>query len=414
MRPSRLRILILLAVLGAAPRAGAEGPGIRLGDRLVMHLGLAAQFSYDSNVFFQNSGQTGAFLFSLIPSVDLGTRSSGTPHTVDFRLHAGMDYNEFLTGNKDVERHRSFGVQAGALLTLLPGHKFTIDLLDNFVRMSQPPYNTAQASNIDRDVNQVGLRLHFKPGGGRLQLTLAYLFGIDYFENPEYRDLDVQYHFIQARLSWKFFPKTALYLEATESPYIYPHPGSTAHPNSFPLRVVLGVQGLITPKLTAHVFVGYGNGFYQYAATAMSTPSPNTGVAGLDIRWKPFYSSSLGLGYNHDFANSLLGSYYDVDKAYLNYAQGLWRFTGFLELAYSNIRYQGIQMNSSVAPPSRTDNLLMFNVRLDYPFKSWLTLSAGYTLTYNNSSSKLDLGPLGLLPVDYLKHVVWLRLAVLY
>jgi hypothetical protein len=416
MRPSRFRILAFLAALSFAPIAHAEGPGIKFGDRWVLHLGLGAQVGYDSNLFFTASNTTGAFLFTLLPSLDLATRGTGAPHKLDFRLHAGMDYNEFLTGDSNISQHRSFGVQASVLATIMPGYKVSLDLLDNYVRTSQLPYGstgTPQTFNINRDTNQVGFRLRIRPGGGRLELMISYVFGLDFFEEQQFKDLDVMYHIMALRLSWKFFPKTALYLDASDTPYVYPHPGATNHPNSFPLRIILGVQGLITPKLTTSIYVGYGNGFYQYAATATSTPNPNTGVAGISLIWKPFYSSTGSIGYHHDFVNSLLGSYYDLDSAFLSWTQGLWRFTGFVELNYSNIRYQGIT-DVSIMPTDRKDNLIVFNLRFDYPFKQWLTMSAGYTLSYNNASSKLALGPLGLIPADFLKHYVWLRLAVLY
>ena len=42
-----------------------------------------------------------AFILRLLPSIDISTlslrRGGLTPHKVDFRLHAGMDYREYLT-----------------------------------------------------------------------------------------------------------------------------------------------------------------------------------------------------------------------------------------------------------------------------------------------------------------------------
>jgi hypothetical protein len=394
--------------------ARAEGPGFKLGERLVLHLGLGVQITYDNNIFFQSQNETGSFQLVVLPSFDMATRARNVPHTIDFRLHGAMEYTEYLTGDANISQHRSFGVQAGGLLTIMPGHKVSIDILDNYVRSVQPPYaaaGVAPSYNIDRDVNQVGLRLNFRPGGERLHLMLSYTFGIDFFENPIYQPLDVETHRTELRLSWKFFPKTALYLDAVDTPYIYPHPDPTnPHPNSYPLQIVLGVQGLITPKLTVNVYVGYGNGFY------VSGPNPNTGVGGLSLSWKPFYSAAATLAYRHDFQNSLLGSYYDLDTASVSWAQLLWRFMASVALSYSNIRYQGIPATalSGVNPPNRTDNFVSLNVRFEYPFKRWLSLSLGYIMQYNNASSKLDLGPLGVIPADYLKHSVYLRLQVLY
>jgi hypothetical protein len=120
-----------------APMAQAEGPGIKLGERLLLHLGLAAEVRYDDNVFFQNDNlKTGGFMFRLLPSVDLGTRRArgGGGTLVDFRLHAGMTYTEFISNRDVLAIHRSFAVEAGALLTLWPAGRFNLSFFDNYVR----------------------------------------------------------------------------------------------------------------------------------------------------------------------------------------------------------------------------------------------------------------------------------------
>jgi len=217
----RTRVLPIIAVaftlVGATARA--EGPGIRLGERLVLHPGIAAEFRWDSNVYFEPTNPYSAFLFRLLASLDLATRppqrGGNAPHAIDFRLHLGADYNEYLSSDQTVEQHRAFGVQAGALLTILPGHPFTIDLFDNYVRTSQPPY-FREPFNIDRDTNELGVRFRYAPGGRRLTFDLSYAFGIDFFEVAQFKDLDVTYHRINFRASWKFLPKTAIYIDVTE------------------------------------------------------------------------------------------------------------------------------------------------------------------------------------------------------
>jgi hypothetical protein len=397
----------------AAGVARAEGPGIKLGERLVLHPGIAAEFRWDSNVFFEPTNPTSAFLFRLLASLDMATRppqrGGDAPHAIDFRLHLGADYNEYLTGDVSISQHRAFGVQAGLLLTILPMHPFTIDVFDNYVRTSQPPY-FRETYNIDRDTNEVGARFRYAPGGRRLMFDLSYGFGIDFFEVAQLKDLDVMYHRINFRASWKFLPKTAVYIDVTEQPFLYPHPGATMHPDSYPLRATAGLQGLITTKLTLNVWAGYGNGFY------VSGPSPNTGVAGIDLAWKPIITSTGAIGYRHDFVNSLLGSYFDLDSAYISWTQMMWRFVGSLRLQYSNIRYQGIPPAAALMPPdTRTDNNVRLDVRLDYPFKDYLVGSLGYDLQFNSTDSQLIGGvPGGLIGLGYLKHEVWLRFSVLY
>ena len=433
MRRSRAAGLAV-AVYGVlaffASAVHAEGPGIRLGDRLVLHPGIGVEFRYDTNVFFQPPGsETGAFLLRVLPSLDLatrpGVRGGGAPHAIDFRFHAGADYNEFLTGDSTISRHRAIGVQAGALLTILPSYPFSIDLFDNYIRLVQAPFSPSHLDNISRDTNEVGVRFRYRPGGGRLELDLSYAFGVDFFEETQFTDLNVFYHKIELRASWKFLPKTAVWIDVSETPYTYLNqgPGTLQHPNSYPLRVDAGLSGLITTKLSLNVWIGYGNGFYQpIASQPVTAANPNSVIAGLSLTWKPTVLSTGTLGYRHDFANSVLGSYYDVDQVYIGWSQLIWRFTGSFRLAYSNIRYQGIEAATGLVDAannpltSRTDNYLNLDVRVDYPFRDWLIASLGYTLQYNNTAAHLAASaPNAIpLPLDYLKNEVWLRLSVLY
>jgi hypothetical protein len=402
---------VLLAVVAGGGAARAEGPGIRLGDRLVLHLGLGAEIRYDSNVFFQSSNTTGSFLLGVLPSIDLATRppirGGSQPHTIDFRFHAGMRYNEFLTSNDAVRQHRSFALDLGILTTLFPYYALSVDLYDNYARTTQPPY-TEVPFNLDRDTNDLGVRFRYAPGGRRLELQLSYTFGIDFFEVQQLRDFDLYAHKLNLRASWRFYPKTAVYINASETIYQYPHHGNFSHSDSYPFHVELGVIGLVTVKLAVNLWVGYGNGFY------VSGPSPNTAVGGLDLRWRPSIFSSGTLGYRHDFANSLLGSFYDIDSVYAAWVQQIWRFSASARLGYQNQRFQGIPPTQAVPSTTRTDNYISFDARVDYPFKDWLIASLGYDLQWNTSNEPLNLGVAGIVPVDYTKNEVYLRLSVLY
>ncbi len=394
--------------------AVTEGRGIKLGEQLVLHLGLNADIRYDSNVFYESSNPTQAAVLRLSPSIDLATRpaarGAGQPHKIDFRFYAAMDYNEILTGDAAVSSHRNFGVLGGFNLTLFPGFPVSVSFFDNFARTSQPPYSR-QPYNIDRDVNELGIRFQWRPGGGRLQLDLSYVFGLDYFEVVQFQDLNRFYHRIDLRLMWKFFPKTAIFLDAQEMPITYWNNGPGAlprHPNSFPLRITAGLLGLITAKLTIRLWIGYGGGFYD------AGPTPHTAVAGLDLGWRPTVFSNGVIGYKHDFADSLLGAYYDVDTAYIGWTQIIWRFVASAQLQYSNLRYQGIPPEASLNMPTRSDHFITFGVNVFVKLKEWLSIGVGYDLRYNNSDAQLAVGAAGLIPLDYTNHEVWLRLSLRY
>src|SRR5688572_17046520 len=82
--------------LAVSAPAGArvEGPGIALGDRLVLHLGIGAEFRYDSNVFYEDSNGTQALALRLTPTFALATKNpqrtldsegNPAPHKIEFR-----------------------------------------------------------------------------------------------------------------------------------------------------------------------------------------------------------------------------------------------------------------------------------------------------------------------------------------
>jgi len=424
--------------LAAGPPIGAkiEGPGIALGERLVLHVGAGAELRYDSNVFYQSSGETSALALRLTPGFQLATRGGSrmagadgvvSPSKIEFRLGAGLDYREWLVSNTGRRPPRQFNVHANFGLTILPTGPVTIEFYDNYVRSTQPAYS-AQDFNYDRNVNEAGIRLRIKPGGGRLELQLGYAFGIDIWETEQQKTYDNFYHRSMIRLLWKFLPKTSVYIQGENIAYQYRNANRDPdRPNGYPLRVIAGLNGLLTPKLTFDLYAGYANGFYQpvtASGTAMpTTTSPNTGIAGLSLQWRPYALGALTLAYRHDFINTLLGVFADLDNVSVSWTQQIWRFGAMLRLAYQNTRYQGIDPSrglfkddGSVAT-DRTDNGFTANARVDYfAYKNWLALSLGYD--FNLIRSNTSLGNPGLAtattPVDFNKHEVYLNLSLLF
>lgn len=419
-------IVCLLATVSTAARAqtattATGGDGLKLGDAFVLHLGMGLEFGWDSNVFYQASNPTQAFEMRLTPRFDLNNQPRGASRQFLLDFHGGLNYLEYLTSNKALENLRQFGVDAGIAATFFQLSPYNFTLFDNFTRTTQPPYSQT-TYNFDRDTNDLGIRVNLSPGGGRLTFTVGYIFGIDYFEPTQLKNFDLLSHRFDLRVSWKVLPKTAIYLSASEGIFLYQNQdvGGYDHPNSFPLRVEAGIQGLITTKLTINAWIGYGNGFYQ-PVTLMSggapvtiNVNPSTPVGGLALTWKPSILSTGTLGYDHDFVNSLLGSYYDVDQVYASWTQLIWRFTGFLRLSYANERFHGIAPLTGVPTANRTDNYVTINTRVDYPLQRWLWASVGYDLQLNRSNTVLDFSQQNIVPVSYTKSVVYLRLTAWY
>jgi hypothetical protein len=164
----------------APPAAAQRGSGIRLGEAMMLHLGLGIEVNYDSNVFYQNSNTTSAFFLRLAPGFDLSNSPRGASRTIDFDFHGGMSYVEYLTSDASLSNHRQFGVDAGLRAVFFGNSPYSFTLFDNYTRTTQPPYSKTDY-NLDRDTNQLGLRVSLAPGGGRLTFMLGYTFGIDFF-----------------------------------------------------------------------------------------------------------------------------------------------------------------------------------------------------------------------------------------
>ena len=423
---------------GAPAGAKVEGPGIALGDRLVLHLGAGAEMRYASNVFYSDGSANGpitsGLALRLTPQFAIATKNSqrtlgpdGTParHAVEFRLGAGLDYREWLVANTGVRPPRQLNVNANFNLTLFPSGPVSADVYDVYLRASQPAYQTTTDA-LNRDANEVGLRLRIKPGGGRLELQLNYAFGIDLWETAPLQQYNNFYHHGIMRLLWKFLPKTSVYVQGEVYAYQYRSQVTTTlsdgttqvvRPDGYPLRVIAGLNGLLTAKLSFDLFAGYANGFYQ------SGPSPNTGIGGLSLIWRPYALGSLNLAYRHDIMNSLLGVYADTDNVQASWTQQIWRFMAYLRVAYQNTRYQGITYPlSGVTTPdqtTRTDNGFTLNARLDFfAYKSWLAVSLGYDFNLLRADKNIPIvgptGTAGIVGANFDKHEVYLGVSAFY
>lgn len=427
----------LLCLPLVLPRgARAEGPGLILGGRMVVHPGLATELRYDSNVFFSNglagSGlPASAVILRVLPSIDLSTvsmRQGGLgARNVDFRIHAGMDYREYLTTNDDIRQHRAIGVDLGALLSLFPRGALNIEFYDNFLRTNQPPYSFSPY-NIDRHTNIFGIRARYSPGGQRLTVSFVYDLGYDGFSDiegenaPKLSVYDLVYNTFTLRGSWKFLPKTALFVEVTESINTYLHPSESGRggTGSYPLRLGAGVMGLITQKLAINVLGGYGNGFYSEG------PSPSTAVIQAEVKYKPTFLSTISTGYKHDFVNSLIGSYFDLDQVSVSFSQLIYRLTVYTRFSWERMAFQGDPQklaNAGICKEGevlscdpqldRVDNFLVGDIKAEFPIRDWLLPSVGYTVQANLSNGYTRIQQ-PIVPISYTKHEAWLRLAVRY
>ena len=312
------------SLAGRAP-AGTEG-GLKVSDDLMMHVGAGTEVGYDSNVYYSDgTSSAGSSILRVLTFAELTNALHGEiPSGVYFDLNANLVYRQYFSGVvQSTDAKSAFMPTLGAYLEFSSGQQVGLSVGDTFTRSEEPPYLPGSGP-ITRDTNTGSLQLRWSPGGGRLQGVVRYTNVVDVFEGT-FRYGSSMSHEAMIDGSWRWFPKTALFVNVRQGYVSYFNPSTDpTNPkvSSLPLHATVGLRGLITEKTSVSLAVGYTNGFYS------SGPNPS-GLgnlsASVDLSYRPTLTTGLALGYQHDFQNSLLGNYYSLDGVRASLQQMLFQ-----------------------------------------------------------------------------------------
>lgn len=354
-----------------AVQVGPGRAGVSLSETSLLHVGVGAEGGYDSNVFYSKLAPTAAPMLRVTPFAELtnGTRSGGIP-PIFYNLRALLQYREYLSDDAAVKAQRAFNPNLAAALKFSSGQQLSFQLMDTFTRVQDPPYERGNG-NIVRDTNLVGAELRVAPGGGRIDGTLRYSNLLDYFEDPSLTYASSLAHELLADLSWKWYPNTAVFLEASQGMISYlkdapaavkMSPSFTPKQGSYPSKALLGLRGLVTNKLSVNLAAGYAAAFYQGGA---ANPSGFGNVAGLaELGYQPTPMTELRIGYRHEYRNSVLGDFYDVDTPYFSVRQSIAQRVSFSgTVRYESRRFKGYKDQGVVV--TRNDNFLQAGLSAD-------------------------------------------------
>lgn len=394
--------------------------GAQVGEGVLLHAGVGVEAGYDSNVFYDQFNPAGSAIIRVTPFFDLTNtaRNGEIPSGLFFDLRAALTYRKYLSSDMYVSR------LAGAFMPAISGSlehnsrgTLALGVTESFSRLQDPPYVRTQTdADIIRDNNVASAQLRWSPGGGRLQGVLRYTNTLDLFETESLKQASSIGHEGMIDLSWRWLPKTALFLQVRQGYISYLNTQTTGGSltgtkfSSAPLRATVGLRGLITDKTSVAIAVGYQNGFYSNGTNSSGTFGPVLAAAELVI--SPIYTTKITVGVRHDFQNSVIGNFYYDEGAYASIAyQTLTKLIAQLWTAYDNRQYHGLAAAQPGLglPDSRTDNGVQAGAMLDYYLKSWAYAGVSYTLLYNESNAGG-----GLTGADYTKHQVFARLGVTY
>ena len=427
-----LSLLLMQVTAAHAQEAGLTTPsgqaqgggGFRLSEGLFLRAGVTAEAGYDTNVFYNDDpsttagpggtcqGKCSSAVLNVIPSLEFTNagRDNKRP-PFHFSLGLTLAYREYLTDDTEIKAQRAFNPSVGALLAYAAGPS-SFSLSDQFTRVEEAPYQAGQ-NPIIRMNNQGSLQYGIAPGGGRIRTVATYTNTLDLFESTELDYADRMSHLFSVDGSWKWLPKTALFMQAGVGyvSYINDAADSQGKANSIPYQVTGGLRGLLTPKITVLLQAGFADAIYD--GDVVNPSGISNRAAAATVTYAPLAHPAVGLGYSHTFADSaIVGNYYDLDAVSARVTQQIADFVlaGFSRWEYR--RYHGFQ-GTDRTPVSRSDNIFQTGVQLDYFFQRWFYGGVGYSHYINRSdtsgiTAQTDQG------LDFTKHLFVARLGLKY
>ncbi len=413
-----------------ADRSRAQGPGFRVGN-LELHPGFGAEVGYDSNVFYEDTDDgprdpAGSAIFRFTPHLLLSTiseqrQSEGEGEESDGQMvqfQAGVSGQAYIF--LENEARNNFSLNADLDLNINPKGRFGFRFYNNFARTIRPFTGRVGAGkrNYAIDDNRVGVQLFGRSRGGVLSTSVGYQFRFRYFEETDFRYANSFGHQITADTHFKFLPSTSLFWDMTLdlSDYYNTNPGVDPIDlaNNWRLRTRIGLNGVITPKVSATVAVGYAANFVD--DPAFSDFDTILALVGLKFRLTP--TATLDLGFERENTASIVGLYRTQDRGYLNFELIVGRaFLIGLNTWVARLEFGDIVAGGTPSG-GRSDIYLSAKLFAEYRFTDWLGLNAsvGYFGDFTDFEYQVSDGAGGLIPdpAGFNKFEAWLGLRVFY
>ena len=407
-------------------RAGSEGPGIKAG-RLVLHPGLSAEGGYDSNVFLQDENEEDSFILRLSGYLDIATEppqrqregetNAGEPQKIDFRGGIGFQYYQYfidsIAPNSAADAHIDFAYN--------PSRVFSLQVRDVFRRTVRPftDANTPQGNttNYGHNSNRASLDLVGRSKSGVLEGSAGYTNMFEFFDSNVFQYGNSLTHQVPVRLSWAFFPTSALVYEARYSNQNFDEAevasSSTLLSDNNRVRTTFGYNGSITERLSLTTLIGYSVGFYTLGNDFDGV------IALVRANWQPRATISLSAGYDRDFIPSFIGNFTESNRLF---ADANFVLSGALLLgirAWVSFDKSGLALAPDDSllgnEPYRKDIRVYAGIFGEYRFKAWFALigRVGYLSDFTDFEYT-GTDPLLSPSASYQRFDAWLGLRIFY
>jgi hypothetical protein len=307
-------------------------------------------------------------------------------------------------------------------LNILPMGRVGADTNLNFIRQGQPSNNTDTQNAFDRDTLRAGAGVTWRPGGGLFDWRLGYDFMYNYFERANFSYLNNYQNQINMRGRWRFLPRTALLYDGNYTWVTYPNPGPQN--DGTIARSRIGMNGLITNRLSLLALVGWAGTFYK-EGPGQAPQQFDSLTAQVELKWfisgggsdaamnpgsAPVGLSYASLGYTRDVSNSYLGNFYQKDRGYLGISYligGVFVASvsgGVANLAYPDSYYPG---SPDIQQPAFSEQRVDATVFGEYRLSNKFGLNTTFNYDRNFTDVAIQTADDPMAPTDYLAYERW-------
>ncbi len=416
-------ILIIFVTIGAV--YGEEQKGFRLSDnsRLDVYLSLAPEYmsnvarSSDRTYFLSETDGSGIkqksvsdIIFHISPGLkflmDDRDKALGISVMMDYNLYTGLEEKD-TTENLSTLHINS---KVDGLFNKESFFRFKFS--NRFTRNSSPESQniTGLTANLMETFELSGFMV---TPAETLLLKLSAGVSLNYYEQDIYGDQNYLSYRGNLYAKWKFFPKTALFLNTSVVFQDYYNSGDERdRQNSLPLNIFGGIIGQITPKFSLKLSTGYVNTF--------SFTEKQDVTAGAEVVYKHSEMLIAKLGYLRNYTPSSDYQYYRQDKIYA----GVWYKLLGKKLLLSlkgNVRFLAFGENVTDEQSGKTRDDILYKVspNIAYNITNWLGLALNYSFEMRDTDHSTvlldgDQQKIGEVFYDYTTHSSMLSIVVDY
>lgn len=388
------------------PVSVGDDVGVQFLGDFVLHPGLAVQFGFDSNVFYEEDaeGVETSPILMVMPTVRVDTPD---PRSIRIMFNTQLLWRYYPSDNTAIQSQSGIHLLGDLAFQINPRGLMSFTVYDVVRRNENPPSGPSNSS-VNRFYNEAGLTFALHPGGADRTSRMGFTgqasvgYGIDLWD--EDLQLDRSLILTNAQVKYYFLPKTAFtvradwdfisYDQQTRVLNFYSDPfdlqedfeETLTNVDSSPLRLSGGVAGLLTRWLSFSVSGGYAFSNYD------SEPSYEGWVAAGRLGF--FFTSDVHFtaGWERGFTDSSFGNYREHDRfsGSLNIDLGNWlvgagggyeiqRYAP-IEVPFAEIQSQIVQLYST---GERVDPVITGEAFISWNYLEWARLALYYNFAAN-------------------------------